>query len=338
MDYNDVVRTSDTVVTITLGAESTYDITATETITVIVPATALAGAAAILAAPQTIAITPVLPFDFRKSITIDRTKVGASGTAATTLTNVPTLYSVTDVNLKTRANDPTNGRVETANGWDILFRATDDATCGGTGPCTLDHEVEKYDATTGELVAWVKVPSVNTNAASSDTVIYIYYGNAAISQSLESATGVWDANHKGVWHLLGESPDDSVAGHDDSTSQDNDGTPQNFQDGGGGSTNAAGAIAGADEFAGDDDYVDLGTGCRVSSAWTVSFWVHPSAPANFQRLFLQGTGACASRQVMLYWHTDHIEMRTDTGGAAGVPQAATSALTDATWSQVTWDV
>ena len=51
MDFNDVVRTSDTVVTITLGAEPTYNITADETITVTVPATAVAGGSAIAATP-----------------------------------------------------------------------------------------------------------------------------------------------------------------------------------------------------------------------------------------------------------------------------------------------
>ena len=46
-----VVRTSDTVVTITWDAFPTYDITATETITVTVPSTALVGAQAIVATP-----------------------------------------------------------------------------------------------------------------------------------------------------------------------------------------------------------------------------------------------------------------------------------------------
>lgn len=47
----DVVRTSDTVVTITLSAEAAYDITAQETITVTVPAVALAGNTQIVATP-----------------------------------------------------------------------------------------------------------------------------------------------------------------------------------------------------------------------------------------------------------------------------------------------
>ncbi len=52
MDFNDVTRTSDTVVTITLLAESTYAITANETITVTVPATAVASGGAIVATPN----------------------------------------------------------------------------------------------------------------------------------------------------------------------------------------------------------------------------------------------------------------------------------------------
>lgn len=46
-----VVRTSDTVVTITLSASSAYDITAAETITVTVPASAVVGASPITATP-----------------------------------------------------------------------------------------------------------------------------------------------------------------------------------------------------------------------------------------------------------------------------------------------
>ena len=46
-----VVRTSDTVVTITWDAFATYDITAQETITVTVPGTALAGTVSVVATP-----------------------------------------------------------------------------------------------------------------------------------------------------------------------------------------------------------------------------------------------------------------------------------------------
>ena len=51
IDIADVVRTSDTVATITLDAEATYNITSTETITVTIPAAVLTGAAQIVASP-----------------------------------------------------------------------------------------------------------------------------------------------------------------------------------------------------------------------------------------------------------------------------------------------
>ncbi len=60
-----VVRTSDTVVTVTLSAFGSYNITAQETITVTVPAGALVGAAQIVASPtftiDTVAAVAPLP-------------------------------------------------------------------------------------------------------------------------------------------------------------------------------------------------------------------------------------------------------------------------------------
>ncbi|MDA2924990.1 DUF2341 domain-containing protein, partial [Acidobacteria bacterium AH-259-L09] len=147
-------------------------------------------------------VDPVDPglFGFRKSITIDRTKI-SDASCGTTLSNFPLLFSVTDPDLRTTAN---GGGVTDAEGDDIIFRAPDAATCAPDGAgCGLDHEIEKYDGSTGQLVAWVRVPSVNTNdtANTSDTVINIYYGNSDVTSSSQNATGVWDANYLGVWHL-----------------------------------------------------------------------------------------------------------------------------------------
>ena len=62
----------------------------------------------------------------------------------------------------------------------------------------LDHEIEKYDNTTGEIVAWVEVPFLS---GSSNTDIYMYFGNSNVTSPTENPTGVWDANYAGVWHL-----------------------------------------------------------------------------------------------------------------------------------------
>jgi len=97
-------------------------------------------------------------YNYSKSITIDRTKISSCAT----LSNYPVLFSVTDANLKLTGS---GGHVTDAGGDDIIFRAFDTTTCGGPSSCTLDHQIEKYVNTTGELVAWVRLPSVNTSAA-----------------------------------------------------------------------------------------------------------------------------------------------------------------------------
>jgi hypothetical protein len=83
---------------------------------------------------------------------------------------------------------------------DIIFKAEDDATCGGAGlaPCILDHEIEAYDETNDLLVAWVRVPTLSATA---DTTIYMYYGNAAVALATQNPTGVWNSSFREVFHL-----------------------------------------------------------------------------------------------------------------------------------------
>src|SRR3989339_1812609 len=114
---------------------------------------------------------------FRKEITIDATKV-SSGPH----TNFPVL-----VNLTSDASLATNAQ---ADGDDILFTSSGGAT-------QLSHEIEKYGSSTGALVAWVKVPSL---PSSTDTVFFMYYGNAAAA-SQQDATNVWSNGYEAVYHV-----------------------------------------------------------------------------------------------------------------------------------------
>lgn len=98
----------------------------------------------------------------------------------------------------------------------------------------------------------------------------------------------------------------------------------------------AGQVDGGLDFDGSNDYVNMGTGCLVTSAWTVALWVRPGGAADYSRLFIQGDGACGSRQLMMYWHSSQVEMRTTSSGAAGNPNTATSDLPDGQWRHVTW--
>jgi hypothetical protein len=131
-------------------------------------------------------------FAYRKSITVRANQVSTGP-----LTNFPMLISVTDANLATVANGGhiASYNAGTSDPQDLVFEALDDTTCGGVGtaPCKLDHEIEAYVPTTGLLVAWVRVPSINNG-----TVIYMYYGNGC-SVATQNPSGVW-ADYSGVWH------------------------------------------------------------------------------------------------------------------------------------------
>lgn len=97
------------------------------------------------------------------------------------------LISITDPDLRTTAN---GGHVENVNGYDILFTLGDCSTL-------LSHQIEKYSPTTGELVVWVKIPTLYYSI---DYGIHMYYGNASVAID-PSTSATWSAGFDGVWHL-----------------------------------------------------------------------------------------------------------------------------------------
>lgn len=139
-------------------------------------------------------------FLHRASVTIDHTKCGSSNSS-----NFPLTFNSTVAALKTIAN---GGEVFNGNGYDIIFAANSD----GSGQ--LDHEIERYNAATGELIAHVRVPTLSSSV---DTIIYLCWGNPAISTSQENKTGVWDSNFISIYHF----PDGTTLGLNDSTSNAN---------------------------------------------------------------------------------------------------------------------
>jgi len=122
-------------------------------------------------------------YRYRRKITVDHTKV-----QSTNQTNFPVLINGTNTYLKTTAN---SGLINSSSGYDIRFEDTNGAK--------LDYELEKYVATSGEFVAWVRIPTLST---STDTDFYMYYSNDDINTSVEqNPTGVWDSNYISVYHL-----------------------------------------------------------------------------------------------------------------------------------------
>lgn len=122
--------------------------------------------------------TSISDFVSYKTITLNSSQVPS------TLTNFPVLINITDSDLASDA---------LGNGSDIAFFSATNVQ--------LNHEIELFNGTSGELVAWVNVTSLTHDA---DTTIHMYYNDSDISGSAENVAGTWDSHYVGVWHLSDE--------------------------------------------------------------------------------------------------------------------------------------
>lgn len=187
-------------------------------------------------------------FRYRKKVSIHAAQV------IDDLINFPVLIDLYDIDLKNHAQPTGN---------DIIF--TDDK---GTG---LAYEIEmfelNYNSTHSHLVAWV-----STNLTTSkDTNLFMYYGNDSI-ESQAAPEDVWGKNFTCVWHLS-----EAQGTRYDSTYNDIDTSPQNYEN----DEASMGKIAGADALDGSDDHIETYTypneiGLGGKSARTVSAWVYTS--------------------------------------------------------------
>lgn len=206
---------------------------------------ALAGVFVFPAGETQAAPPPPAGWAYRQKITVDHTKV------ATNLVNFAVLVNLTNASLRSAAN---GGHVTQSDGGDIRFENSTNAKLG--------HEIEKYVATNGELVAWVKVDALSSNA---NTVINMYYGSPDPSKQW-NITNTWESSLKMIQHLA-----ETNGAHYDSTSNANNGTPN----GAGLNQNVAGKIGGADSFDGTNAYIDCGNAAslNVTNANTIVAWV-----------------------------------------------------------------
>jgi MSHA biogenesis protein MshQ len=193
-------------------------------------------------------VTPFNPFLRgwlgRKKITINHNQVAGD------LNDFPVLISIVDSDLATKAQD---------DGDDILFM---DNKGRANQMC---HEIEFFDGSTGELIAWVKLPSVSS---SSDTIFYMYYRNPECG-SQQDVEGTWNNNYQAVYHMNDESNGilDSTAYNRDSTSYT--GNPTYHQSG----------ISGyAIDFDGGDDEFQLPHNFNLgSSDITLEIWINAAS-------------------------------------------------------------
>ena len=215
------------------------------------------------------------------------------------LTNFPTLISFTDSDL-TKATE--------SDGTDIVFTASD-------GTTELAYEIERFDSSTGEIIAWVNIPTVS---ASENTDIYIYYKGTASTPST-----VWDSNYKLVYHL-NQTVDGTVDEITDASGTGNHGTAGGTGD----KTFAVSRITNQVEakigygqsFDGptEPDLNDVGSGDFIwvngVSSWptddvTVEFWVNVATDENsVNSMAILGYRAGGNSNELLLTRADELNM------------------------------
>ncbi len=116
------------------------------------------------------------PWTRRIQLTVDAATVGSA------LTDQAVLVVVTDPDLSTNAQ---------ADGSDLFF--TD------AGGSAVPHDIERWDAATGTLAAWVRVPTLDD---ATDTTLFLYYG-ASDAPDQADPRSTW-AGQGAVWNMTGD--------------------------------------------------------------------------------------------------------------------------------------
>jgi hypothetical protein len=151
----------------------------------------------------------------------------------------------------------------------------------GDGTTKLKHELESYSASLGSTAAWVQVPDLSV---SSDTVVYLYYGNASAADQ-QNKSGVWDGNYKGVWHFA-QNPSQTSPQLTDSTSNGNNGVAQSPY--WTSSDLVTGKIGNAWKFEGNPNWiVNLNSNSSLhppSGSVSFEFWILPNSLGTVQSI------------------------------------------------------
>jgi biopolymer transport protein ExbB len=131
------------------------------------------------------------PYSFNRTITFDHTRIPNTDQKNFAVLIAGTFDGTSGTpDLRTTGN---GGKVRNANAYDVGFYAASNCSDG-----KLKWEIEKYSATTGEAVIWVRIPLLSHTQ---NTVVYLCYGNGSITKDRSQSDGVWDGEYRAVWHL-----------------------------------------------------------------------------------------------------------------------------------------
>ncbi len=186
-------------------------------------------------------------YNYRRMITIDHTKV-----PNTDQLNFPVVVSGSYPYLATTAN---GGGVTNANGYDVIF--TSDAAGGSVLAFEAGKLRRQWD---GDVLGQGAHALLHTV----DTVIYLFYGNAAVIADPSNKTGTWDSNYKAVWHLKSAASADSTTSSDSTANGTNAGPYSSARDGAG---KVGGGVIPVSDITTYPVLENLGDASRTISCW-----------------------------------------------------------------------
>ncbi len=231
-------------------------------------------------------------YQYRRSIVL-----GHANVPNTDQTDFPALISGVYSYLATIAN---SGSVQSVNGYDIVFSSDPE------GAANLDHEIDGYNPATGTASFWVRIPTLSHTT---DTVVYVFYGNPSVTVSQENKAGVWRNNYLSVYHL-------------------GDGTTVGLADSGsagyalaGSATPVSGKIGGGVAVNGNPGtylaYDSVTAYPSGASPLTLETWVQLASSTGGQEILGTGGNSGAGTRDALYWDGSNIVIEMEGIGIYG---------------------
>jgi len=251
-------------------------------------------------------------FQYRKKITFNNSAISEN------LANfpLPIIFS--------SSNGDFWGHVQT-NGNDTRFVDADNTT-------ELYYEFEKFNHTSDDMIAWVKVPQID--ASSTTDYIWIYYGNSTVNfDSYSSSSSVWDGNYAAVWHLKETSGGSGTI--KDSTSNANSGT-----DAGSPTFGQTGQIGNAISFNGNGQEIQTpnSASLQITGNITVEAWAKSAVSSQYGGIagkMKYGTGTYAGYDIQKFNTDNKFRLQTANGGTTSETTAVSdSAYTDTNWHYI----
>ena len=250
-----------------------------------------------------------LPWTRRIPITVP------AGRTTAPLADFTLLVSLTDADLGTNAQ---------SDGSDIRFTASDGST-------PLAHEIENYDAGTGALDVWVRIPTLDS---ATSTTIYLYYGASDAPAQID-VRGTWSNEFEAAWHLSRD-PAGTAPQLDDSTVRNHDGSSRGAMIGG---DLVPGLIDDAVDFDGANDMLETDPFDLSMGALTMSGWVNLDSYGTDPRIVTKAYDDANSIFELAVTNTGNVRSRLFLDGSENLVIGTGGGVTLGSWHHVamTWD-